>query len=147
MKKQVLIALLFAPALAYAGLGDQESSIEKDRQAVGAPSSAVQDKHVFKIHEMTAHSARIREFTNGSGKIFAISWRGVADPNLEPLLGSYYQEFQNARKNQKISHGRKPLSIKTANLVYQKSGHMRDLHSLVYLNGQLPAGIEPKDLQ
>lgn len=147
MRLAVIIFFLGWPSLVFASLGDHESSIDKDQEQIAGRQKAVTPKGNFKIHEMTAHGHRVREFVNSKGLVFAVSWQGVADPDLSVLMGNYYQELQTARANQKLAHGRKPLVIKSENFTYAKSGHPRNLHTIVYLNGQLPEGVRAEDLK
>jgi hypothetical protein len=83
----------------------------------------------------------VREYLSSSGQVFAIAWHGPWQPDLQQLLGSYFQPYQQAAKAAKQRPGRAPVSIHQATLVVEQSGHMRDFIGRAYLSDQLPSGV------
>jgi len=72
---------------AFASLGEQDTSIEKDRARYSARRSAPERHANFSVHELNNDGRKIREFTDSSGKIFAIKWKGNNHPDLAPPIG------------------------------------------------------------
>jgi hypothetical protein len=52
------------------------------------------------------------------------------------------EELQN--KKPRI---RRPLMLKTANLVVERSGHARNMWGRAFIPSRLPAMVSPKDIQ
>jgi hypothetical protein len=133
---------------ARATLGEHEASVERDRAAIGATLRTAQSAGALKFHEMSAHGNTVREYVDAGGKVYAVAWRGMADPDLSSLLGPYFAELQAARAGAALPRrGRRPALVATSNLTYQKSGHPRDFRAVVYLKAGIPAGVSARDLK
>jgi hypothetical protein len=142
----VAIATILAVSnTATAALGDQESSCEHDRVALGGTRTMTQEKS-YRVHIIQTNGALIKEYVTNSGQVFAVSWRGISHPNLSVLLGPHYQEFNALATSQVPSRGRAPSILKTTHAVVMRGGHMRDVHGKAYLPASLPQGIQPEEL-
>lgn len=136
--------------LSYACLGEQESSIESDRQALKGEIKVI-DKKSYRIHEITYNeNQKIWEYSVPDGTVFAISWLGTTPPDLQILLGKYWNEY---KEKESASHspspfagGRQHIPLKTQNLIVEKSGHMRDIKGKAYLHLSLPQGFSAEDI-
>ena len=139
------LLLLLSPAVG-ATLGGVESSVHADREALRGQSEKTIAKESYSIHEITLSGRVVHEYVLPSGKVFAVSWRGISQPDLSVLLGSYYDEYQDAAAKQKVRRRGGQL-VRTRNVVVEKSGHMRDVRGVAYLPKLLPAGTSAGDLQ
>src|ERR1700722_14625097 len=89
------LALLTAtPALA--ALGADVTSVQADLAHMKG-AVRVTESTGFSVHEIsTSYGTRVREFTGGDGKVFAVAWDGPVNPDLRQVLGSYYDQFVTA---------------------------------------------------
>lgn len=146
----VVMALAMAsfllPISAWAALGGDVVSIQNDavrmkgsiRSTVGA---------AYSVHEITDPSGTVvKEFISPQGKVFAVSWRGPIRPNLQELLGTHFDEFDQAMKS-RTYRVRGPAVVETPTLVVQSAGHMRGFVGRAYLPDSLPQGVTVKSLQ
>ncbi len=138
------ILLLSSPA--YATLGGVESSIRADREALQGQHERVIAGESYSIHEMTLGGRMVKEFLRPDGKVFAVSWSGVSQPDLSVLLGSYYSEYQIAAAKQKVRR-RGSQIIRSQHVTVERSGHMRDVRGKAYLPDLMPRGTSPSELQ
>jgi len=138
------IAFLVAQS-SYAGLGRSESSVEEDRLSVHG-AVTVQVREGYQVHEIVASGRTIKEFALPDGTIFAISWRGVSQPDLSQFLGGYFDEFRAAEAKGEKDHGRKRKTIQSQHIAVEKFGHMRDVRGRAYISSLMPAGLKPQDI-
>ena len=130
----VLAASPFASALA--GLGGAASSVEADRVSLKG-MLRVTSAATFSVHEITtAGGLTVHEYLSPGGKVFAVSWRGPGIPDLSQMLGTYYGEFARAASAPHYDHHH--LSVRTANVMVQSSGHTRSFFGRAWVPSLLP---------
>jgi len=129
--------LLATPS--WAVLGESVDSLASDRQRLqGEIRSTVADG--FTVHEISAADGTVvRQYGSPEGVIFAVSWQGPAVPDLAPLLGSYFVEFQQASSSP--VRRRRPVVVQTDRLVVETGGHMRALRGRAYLKDAMPDSV------
>jgi Protein of unknown function (DUF2844) len=103
----------------------------------------------FTVHEIRPQTRIvIREYLAPSGKVFAVSWQGAWLPDMQLLLGSYFQQYADAARAQTSAHpGRRPLQIVLPDFVFQQLGHMRSFTGRAYLPQMLPVGVHPEEIR
>lgn len=141
-------ALLVLPGSAFGSLGGDASSIKVDstrmkgaEHVVAAGTSAV---HEIRLPGGTV----VREYVSAGGTVFGVTWRGPFRPNLQQLLGAYFDEFQRAAQDAKTRRsGRGPLVIEGPNVVGHMSGRARAFSGRAYVPGLMPSGSSVTDIQ
>ena len=142
----LLMLALHLPALA--ALGGDVSSVQEDKaQMKGTLKTTEND--AYTVHEITAAGNTIvKEYVSPAGKVFAITWHGQFIPNMQQLLGTYFDQYAQAAKEQRESHpGRHPLNIQQSGLVVQSGGHMRSYMGRAYAPDMVPQGVNVDALQ
>ena len=151
-------ALVFAlSAPAFAVLGDNAASVLNDQARMKGTLRSV-DNHTYVMHEITGTSgAKVREYVSPAGLVFGIAWEGQFPPNLQDLLGPYYQQAQQAaaQKNaaEEQAQPRVPRRrggaavIETSGLVFVQTGHSRSFHGMAYIPQLVPQGMLPGDIR
>jgi hypothetical protein len=141
MKKimTVFTVLVLGVVPAWAVLGQYESSVSSDQQALqGEVRQEVRPGYRF--HQITsANGAIVREYVSPAGLVFGIAWQGPFMPNLRQLLGSYFNELQAARAGARHHGG--PMIVRTDKLVLVSGGHMRFYHGHAYVPSLLPSNV------
>jgi hypothetical protein len=149
-KKSYLLAfgLVLLPLAASASLGGDVASVHEDQAHMKGTLKSTQAK-AFTIHEISASTKTvIKEYVSPDGKVFAITWHGQFVPNMQQLLGTYYQQFADAAAKQREGHfGHRPLNIQEPGLVVQNGGHMRFYFGRAYVPAMLPQGVTTDDIQ
>ena len=80
--------------------------------------------------------------------MFAVAWQGPFIPDMQQLLGTYFQQFSAAAKKARESyHGRRSLNIQESGLVMQSGGHMHAYWGRAYDPGLVPQGIKLQDIR
>ncbi|HEX6821774.1 MAG TPA: DUF2844 domain-containing protein [Candidatus Sulfotelmatobacter sp.] len=131
---------------AFGVLGEDVSSVQADRVHSNA-SMRVTAAHNYTIHELrSATGVVVREYASASGKIFAVSWQGPTLPDLQQLLGSYFEEFQKAAQLQSRP-GHSPLLIEHPGFVVELGGHMRSFVGRAYLADQMPSEVSKQEIR
>ena len=133
---------------ALAALGGDVSSVQEDKaQMKGTLKTTEND--AYTVHEITAAGNTIvKEYVSPAGKVFAITWHGQFIPNMQQLLGTYFDQYAQAAKEQRESHpGRHPLNIQQSGLVVQSGGHMRSYMGRAYAPDMVPQGVNVDALQ
>src|SRR5271166_3853043 len=138
--------LAFGSLPARAVLGDSAASVLNDQARMKGSLRSV-DAKAYVMHEITAESgAVVREYVSPGGVVFGVAWEGQFPPDLEQLLGPYYQQAKQATAQQE-RHGRGPISVNTPGLVVQQSGHPRSFHGQAYVPQLIPEGVKASDIR
>ena len=135
----VLAICLATAAPAFAALGGDLSSVQADQARLGASERIIPTQN-YTVHEMqTARGTLIRQFVSPGGTVFAVSWQGSA-PDLEQLLGRYFDQYVEAAQAQTSRRGR-GIHIDTGDFVFESGGHMRFVTGRAFLRSKLPSGV------
>jgi Protein of unknown function (DUF2844) len=144
----IAMSVCAATVPAHAALGDTVSSVQSD--AVHMRTSVrVKQSANYAVHEMqAAGGTNVREYVSPAGKVFAVAWDGPARPDLQQLLGSYYQKFVQAVQASKAQRvGRQPISVKEPGLVVQMGGHQRAFVGRAYLPQAVPSAVTKEEIR
>jgi Protein of unknown function (DUF2844) len=143
-----ILLMLTLPLPALAALGGDVSSVQED-QAQMKGTLKTTEADAYTVHEITVPgNTVVKEYASPAGKIFAITWHGQFIPNMQQLLGTYFDQYAQAAKEQRESHpGRHPLNIQQSGLVVQSGGHMRSYMGRAYVPDMVPHGVNVGALQ
>jgi len=141
----VLSVLSQAAALpAMAALGADVASVEADRAHMKG-ELRVTTASSYQIHEIQLPSGTlVREYVSPAGKVFAVSWRGPAMPDLRQTLGDYFDKFQAASG---VHSGHHHLAVEQPEFVLHSGGHMRAFAGHAYVPALLPPGVTPAEIR
>jgi hypothetical protein len=133
-----MLALALAGGSAVAGLGGRPvAGGDTSMQAMASPAGTAYQQQTSRLESGTT----VRQFINGDGVVFAVSWSGPFLPDLRELLGDH---FTALREGESTARGRSSaLSISRPDLVLVSTGHMGAFQGRAWLPGQLPAGFDP----
>jgi hypothetical protein len=132
----------------WAALGGTADSVQTDAASLNsrvAPRADVQST-AYSVQRLSQDNGTvIDEYLSPAGTVFALHWRGPRPPDLKPLLGSYYVEYQNyySQPHVHTSHVR----IEGTNLRYAAGGHMRAYWGTAWVPTLVPAGLNTGDLK
>jgi hypothetical protein len=142
------LAFLASPLPASAVLGGDLQSVQLDQALMQARLHSL-PVGSYTLHEMSAPTGTIvREYLSSEGKVFAISWRGPAIPNLRQVLGPYFDRYVAAARASKAQHrGRGPSLVHAEGLVVQTAGHARAFSGRAYVPAMLPPGVQTREIQ
>ncbi len=141
------LVMIIDPSRAWAVLGETVGSIESDRIALSGQLRMIPAQH-YTIQEITTLEFVLSEYESGN-TVFAVAWRGKRPPNLVSLLGSYFQEYQDATAAA-ASNGpmRRGMShIQGAHVVVETGGHPGDVRGRAYIPSLLPPGVTKEMIQ
>lgn len=139
------VSALLSILPAFGTLGENVSTVQADQARIHATETVTQ-KSAYSIHELrSASGVAVREYVSPAGKVFAVAWHGPFMPDLKQLLGSHFQEYQQALQNQVQRHG--PVFVQLPDLIVQLGGHMRDFMGRAYLPDQMPSGVRAEEIR
>jgi hypothetical protein len=128
----VCLFLFLAAPRAGAVLGQYESSVGLDQQALRGELRETPAQG-FKYHEIVSPSgAVVREYVSPQGKVFGVAWQSPYIPNLQQLLGSYFNEVEKAALSGTRRRGA-PLIVRSGDFVFSSGGHMHAFHGRAYV--------------
>lgn len=141
----VAVSLLSAMStVCFAALGGDLTSIQADQTRMRARREVTQAAR-YSMHEMRTESGiRVREFVSPAGKVFGVSWQGPTRPDMQQLLGSYYDEYTRSLPVRRV-HG--PVTIQTGNAILQSGGHQQALFGRAYVPDLVPDGVRLEEIQ
>lgn len=142
-----LVGLLAFSCPALAALGGDASSVEVDRAHMKATVKQTQVDG-YSIQEIKAPGGTVvNEYVSPAGRVFAVTWHGPFVPEMQQILGAYFQQFSAALQAQPRHYGRRPLNIQQPGLVVQTSGHMRAYWGRAYVPEMLPQGVKDDEIK
>lgn len=146
--RTVLVLLAFSWCLpAYAALGGQLDSVISDQLRMKADLEVFSTR-AYAVHQLRAAGVVVREYVSPSGQVFGVAWEGPFVPQMDLLLGTYFEQYCHGAKTQRESHvGRRPLNIQDPGLVVQTAGHMGAYSGWAYDPRLLPKGTNADDIR
>ena len=143
----IVFVLSLATLPAFAGLGQDVSSVQSDRAHMQGALRITQAQGCA-VHEIQSPNGTVvREYVSTSGKVFAVAWQGPWPPDMRQILAGYFEQYQSAAQAHQNSRlGRRPFVIRQPGLVVQSGGHMRSFAGCAYVPDMLPQGVEAKKL-
>ena len=143
-----LLVVLLLPFPASAVLGGDVSSVQTDMAHMKG-SVRLTQTGPYTIHEIqTPTGTTVREYVSGQGTVFGVAWQGPFIPDLQQLLGTYFQQYSAGVQAHKAKYvGRRPLSIQQPGLVVQTGGHMRAYFGRAYVPELVPQGVTIEEIQ
>jgi hypothetical protein len=143
---------------AQAGLGEGEDSVQKDgsvlytqKQSFAVSrASGQRDPSVetVQVTHLEVQGVQVREYS-ASGIIFAVTWSGVMQPDLQLLLGRFNDDMQRALiQTPRLPHQRRAFAqLKGDRLWVEKWGHLGSMRGRAYVPDLMPDGIRPEALE
>jgi uncharacterized protein DUF2844 len=144
----VLVVTSAMPSPAWPALGQSAETVERDRVLMKGQRQS-RSGVGYSIDTITVAGLQIKEYVSDHGVVFAVVWKGTGVPNLQLLLGDYFEEYQvgvRAARN-RTPRVREPFRMKSDRLVVERAGHSRSLWGRAYLPTHLPPGTRLEDLQ
>ncbi len=144
-----LMAIVLAPATAFASLGGSASTVDEDRVHMKSALTRIVRVDQYTFHELqSASGVTVREYVSSTGTVFAVAWQGPWMPDLQQVLGPYYERYKQAVTAAKQARrGRGPVFIQDGDLVLQVTGHQRAFTGRAYIPGLVPQGVQPETLR
>lgn len=141
-----LIMIIDLPR-AWAVLGEPMSSVETDRVAFAGRLRMIPTQ-LYTIQEITTSEFVMIEYVSRD-TVFAVAWRGRRPPNLVSLLGSYFQEYQEAAAATAANGPRirGMTRIQGSRVVVETGGHPGDIRGRAYIPSLLPSGVTKEMIQ
>lgn len=132
---------------AFAALGGDVTSVQADREHMKA-SINIKQNETYTVHEIkTPAGTVVSEYVSSQGRVFAVAWHGPFFPEMQQILGAYFQQFSAALQTQKRQYGHHVLNIQQPGLVVQSGGHMRAYAGRAYVPQMLPASVKIEDIK
>ena len=140
-----LLAALLATAgpVAHATLG-QPLAAPTAGSSTGKAVRRQGESPAYSVQESTTPAGTtVRQYVDGTtGRVFAVVWQGPFLPDLQQLLGDYFQPFVQ----QGAARSRTDRLLRRDDVVVHSSGRMRAFSGRAYLPGQLPQGVSIDEL-
>ena len=134
-----IVVLLLGCIPGFAVLGQYENSVTTDQQRMRAQLHETA-RQGYSVKELgTADGRTVREYVSPAGLVFGVAWQGPTMPNLQQLLGSYFEQLNQAPRPRRQRGA--PLVVRGKNFVLVSGGHMRSFHGAAYVPSLLPSGI------
>ena len=154
-KATILLSFISFSNSAHAVLGGDAAStavIGKSLPGVvkmakrAAVQKATTSENLYTVQETDSPGTIVREFITRDGKVFAVAWQGIVEPDLAVLFGDSYSEYQAEQSKRQPSHERHAVT-ETTHLIVRRSGHLRDRRGTAYIPSLVPDGVNAGDLE
>ena len=133
-----------APALA--ALGGDAASVQSDGLAMKS-AVRVSAGSGFAVHEIASASGTVlREFVGADGKVFALSWHGLVNPDLRQVLGTYYARYEQGAATTLHSNHRQ-LIITLPDFMFENTGRQRAFAGRAWVPAMMPANFSTNDIK
>ena len=136
---RLLLIVLLGAAPSWAVLGEYQNSVNIDQKVMRGQVKSF-TRQGYSLHEIKAADGTVvREYVSPDGRVFGLTWRAPAMPNLTQLLGSYFRDFRRASNGRKSHRG--PLVVRTDRVVIESGGHMRAFYGRAYVPSLMPKNL------
>jgi hypothetical protein len=138
----LVLLMVLTDRLAFGVLGGDVSTVQAD-QAHMQGSLRITQIDAYAVHEIQSPTGVVvREYVSPVGRIFAVAWQGPWMPDMQQLLGDYFQPYADAARAQvNERRGRRPLHVVLPTLVLEGFGHMRSFRGRAYVPELIPQGV------
>jgi hypothetical protein len=141
--------LTFAiPFPANATLGGNITSVQADQTRLQGTLAATKTS-AYTVEEIKAPTGvLVHEYLSTTGQVFAVTWKGRVGPNLQQVLGSYFQTYMQAaqaQKGRRIVRG--PVTLKQGSLVVAMGGHMGWVVGKAYVTTMVPSNVQLEEIR
>lgn len=144
----LFISCLAFSANCLAGLGEHFSSIANDQKKFQIQKLNVSTLPKYTVHEISKTNLTLKEFVNADGIIFAVTWKGSAQPDLNTLLGPYQNECAQAMKVRQRQPGLHRIGKTVSeNVVIERSIFGRAAQGRATVTSLIPAGVSLSDIR
>lgn len=142
-------AVMCLPVVAQATLGGAVSSVSSSRTSMKAVMATASVAASYTDNVITQSSGVVvHEYTNSDGTVFAVTWHGPVQPDLQTLLGSYFADYVDARKSRTgAQRNLSQLHSSTSSLVIHAGGHRGAFAGRAYLPSLVPSDVTVEDLE
>ncbi|MGF6603946.1 hypothetical protein P3T23_008701 [Paraburkholderia sp. GAS448] len=90
----------------------------------------------------------INEYASTSGQVFGYTWQGPTMPDLQTLLGKYYDSYRvGTTPDATTPRNLHASRVTRPDVIVESGGQMRSYAGRAWLPGALPAGVFPDDLR
>ncbi len=148
----VALAMFLSAFPAWAALGGSVATVQADQIHMQGTLRKTATAS-YTVHEIqSASGIVVREYVatvgESVGKVFAVAWQGPWPPDMQQLLGNYFDQYVAVAKAQSTARiGRRPLAIEQPGFVMEMRGHPRSFFGRAYLPAQLPSGVSAEDIR
>lgn len=130
---------------AFAALGGDAASVDTDAAKMKGQARATAVAG-YTVKEITLPSGTVvREYVSAEGKVFAVTWSGMSQPDLRQTLGTYFEQYKAAAAAPHAGHHH--LTIHQPELVVNSGGHMRAWRGKAYVPALLPPSFSVDDIR
>ena len=145
LRSGLVLLCMSATVPATATLGEDVSSVRAD-QAQTQGTLQIVNGAKFAVHEIQMPSGTaVRQYVSPAGMVFAVSWQGPTLPDLQQVLGRYFEQYSESVRSRGAGTG--PSLNQQSGLVVQSGGHMRAFFGRAYVEQMLPRGVLPEEIQ
>jgi hypothetical protein len=133
---------------ASAALGGDLASVQAD-QAHMKRSIRTSHAPAYTRHEIeSSNHVVVREYMSAEGKVFGVAWNGQFRPDLQQILGTYFDQFSQAVEAQRAAQpGRHPITAAQPGLFVEMGGHMRALSGRAYIPDMSPQSVRAEEVR
>ncbi len=136
----------FVTLPAFAALGGDAASVDADVAKMRGQARATPVAG-YTVSQITLPSGTVvNEYVSSEGKVFAVTWKGAAVPNLSQTLGTYFTEFKAAAAVTPHA-GHHNLTVQQPDLIVRTGGHMRAWNGKAYVPSLLPPNFSVDDIK
>ena len=146
--KTALAAAVMLPIASYAALGGSPGagatspSLLRSAAAIATPTVAAP----YTVRESRdADGVRVREYVLPSNVVFAVAWQGPVRPDMNVLLGNYFQRA--ASSGTAHPRGTGPLIDRSSDFQIESVGRAGNFFGKALLPRLLPAHVRAEDIQ
>ena len=142
----IILFVLHSPS-SHAALGGAPSDLEVKNSTRKAQSLASVAHQNYRVNDSILSSGTmVHEYISSRNVVFAVSWNGPFLPDLQTLLGKYFDTMV-AEAGKQPRAGRSQLRVSRPDVSIFSGGHMRAYEGRAWVVSEFPAGFNVSDIQ
>lgn len=141
----VVLTVLANPAMATLGQSPSRLAASGARMLAIVPTAMAGSYGVQETQ--LENGTTVREYVTPAGLVFAVAWQGPVLPDMDVLLGGYFNTFKlETEQARRFGRLGSPVNMARDGLVVRSNGRMRNFFGHAYTIDLIPAGVIIKDV-
>jgi hypothetical protein len=136
-----LLAAAFFSCGSWAALGGPPAKLQAHavKEASSRVSTATGSYTV--MQKQLDSGTTVRQYLDGAGTVFAVSWSGPFLPDLKEILGVHFDAMV-AQASKRRNDQRSRLALRRPDVVIDSTGRMGAFEGRAWLPAKVPAGFD-----
>lgn len=136
--RNTLLTAFIAVSSLEAAAGDFGDGVQRAARAFRARTAS--GVPYTRLDHALDSGTKVVGYADAGGNMFAVTWSGPFQPDLQSLLGPHFPAFRRAQERAPGLHS--PVVVRSDAVIIVSRGHLGAFEGWAWLPARVPAGFE-----